>query len=307
MSQHAVLSPAGPQSGSIAELYWFFLWVAIIVWAVVITALLIGSFRSKITGDSKLKRTVVGATAVTTVILMGLLVSSIVIGGGVAESPGPNPLSIDVVGHQWWWEVHYPDQTPSQTVITANEIHIPVGKPVKISLTSHDVIHSFWVPSLHGKTDLIPTRINTIYIQADHPGIYRGQCAEFCGLEHARMAMYVIAEDPKIFEARRAAQLQPGAEPGSTAAQRGREVFTNGPCVLCHTVRGTNALASFGPDLTHIASRGSIAAGTLSNNRGNLAGWITNAQHIKPGNNMPSINIAAADLQPLAEYLESLK
>jgi cytochrome c oxidase subunit 2 len=307
LSEHDALGPAGPQSGRIAELFWVFFWISVIVWTAVVAFAILGSLRKRPAGESALRRNVIGATAVTTLILLGLLIASIVTGSAVANAPGGKPMDLDVVAHQWWWEVHYPDAIASRTVVTANEIHIPTGRPVRIQLSSHDVIHSFWVPSLHGKTDLIPTRLNYIWIRADRPGVYRGQCAEFCGLQHAHMLLYVIAEPEPRFEAWKNQQLAPAAEPATPSQQRGREVFLNGPCILCHAIRGTSAFASAAPDLTHLASRGSIAAGTLANKRGDLSGWITDAQHIKPGSYMPSLNIPAADVQPLTEYLESLK
>jgi cytochrome c oxidase subunit 2 len=212
-----------------------------------------------------------------------------------------------VIARQWWWELQYQADPPSQMVTTANELHIPVGKTVLLQLQSRDVIHSFWVPALHGKRDLIPGHPSTTAIRADRPGLYRGQCAEFCGVQHARMGLLVVAEPPDQFERWLAAARRPPPAPTTATARRGREVFLQGPCVMCHTVSGTIAAATNGPNLTHVASRMSLAAGTVANVRGHLAGWIADSQGIKPGNHMPRLSLPSADLLAVVEYLETLK
>jgi cytochrome c oxidase subunit 2 len=217
------------------------------------------------------------------------------------------PLTIKVTGHQWWWEVQYDDPDPSRTFATANEIHVPVGQPVQVQLTSADVIHSFWVPSLMGKMDAITGRTNEVQFTAGVPGVYRGQCAEFCGLQHAHMAMVVFADAPDKFEAWREAQIASAPQPTTPSQQRGQQVFLSNPCVTCHQVRGIPAGGRAGPDLTHLASRTTIAAGTLPMNRGALGGWITDPQASKPGADMPPVSLAPSDLQALLDYLESLK
>jgi len=214
---------------------------------------------------------------------------------------------INLIGHQWWWEAEYEAAVPSQRFRTANELHIPVGRPVVFKVTSRDVIHSFWVPNLHGKRDLIPGYTTSIWLQADKPGFYRGQCAEFCGYQHAKMALYVTAESQAEFENWSADQRKEAPQPTSEEQMRGRDVFLHSTCTQCHTIRGTIAGAVLGPDLTHLATRGTIAAGTLPNQRGHLAGWILDSQSIKPGNRMPPNSIAGDDLQALLTYLESLK
>jgi cytochrome c oxidase subunit 2 len=214
---------------------------------------------------------------------------------------------VEVRGQQWWWEITYPDQVASNTVVTANEIHIPTGRPVMLRLSSLDVIHSFWVPSLHGKMDLIPSRINTTWMQADRPGVFRGQCAEFCGLQHAHMGLFVVAEPPESFDRWLANERRPAVEPFDAVRRRGKELFFNAPCLLCHSIRGTEAFGQVAPDLTHFGSRRSIGAATLPNTTGNLAGWITDSHRIKPGNRMPPMSIASEDMQPLLAYLEGLK
>jgi cytochrome c oxidase subunit 2 len=192
-------------------------------------------------------------------------------------------------------------------VITANEIHIPVGKPVHIRLASRDVIHSFWVPDLHGKKDLIPGKDTDLWLRADRAGVYRGQCAEFCGWQHAHMALLVIAEPQDRFDAWLASQRQTPPPPSTPLGQRGRAVFESQACPLCHTVAGTQANGSAGPDLTHLASRRTIAAGTLPNTIGSLGGWIVDPQSTKPGNRMPAVTLHADDLQALLAYLETLR
>jgi cytochrome c oxidase subunit 2 len=246
-------------------------------------------------------------------ILMPLIVLGVVFGYNVytlarVENPSAKPaVKIEVVGRRWWWEVKYPDDG----VVTANEIHIPVGQPVEIKLQTADVIHSFWVPELHGKMDLIPHRINKIVIQADKTGVFRGECAEFCGLQHAHMGFMVVAESQADFDKWKKAQSQPAAEPADPAAQQGQQVFMSN-CVFCHTVRGLDdkeidrSGIDLGPDLTHLDSRLTIAGASLEKNRGNLAGWIIDAQHVKPGTLMPNLNMKSEDLQALLAYLESL-
>jgi cytochrome c oxidase subunit 2 len=197
-------------------------------------------------------------------------------------------------------------------VVTANEIHIPVGKPVEIQLQTADVIHSFWVPQLHGKMDLIPKRINKIVIQADKPGVYRGECAEFCGLQHAHMGFMVVAQSQADYDSWVQAQSQSAVEPADANTQKGQQVFMNAGCVFCHTVRGLDdkqidrSGIDLGPDLTHLDSRLTIAGASLTKNRGNLAGWVIDPQHVKPGSLMPEMHMNSEDLQALLAYLESL-
>jgi cytochrome c oxidase subunit 2 len=216
-------------------------------------------------------------------------------------------MVIELTGNQWWWQVRYDNPDPRRIVTTANEIHIPVGRPVEIMGRSNDVIHSFWAPNLQGKRDLIPSRVTTIWIEADHPGTFRGQCAEFCGLQHAHMILWVIAEPEDKFDAWLNAQLRPSVSPTDAVKQRGQQVFLNHECIFCHSIRGTTAAGQVAPDLTHFGSRRGIAANTLPNTLGNLGGWIVDPQRIKPGTQMATVPIAPQDLQPLIEYLESLK
>ena len=208
-----------------------------------------------------------------------------------------------MTGHDWWWEVRYPDQG----IVSANEIHVPVGRPVRLRLTSADVIHSFWVPQLTVKTDLIPGQTNTTWIQASNPGTYRGQCAEYCGLQHAKMAILVIADPPDAFARWLANERQPATAAADPLAARGRLALERNSCAACHTVRGTTASGTLGPDLTHFGGRRTIGADTLPNTPGNLGGWIVNSQTVKPGNKMPPQPLTPQELQALLAYLESLK
>jgi cytochrome c oxidase subunit 2 len=250
---------------------------------------------------------VAAAVGVSAVMLIGLLFASVVTGRAVGTRPGPEALSIEITGNQWWWHVEYDNPDPSLRVTTANEIHIPVGRPVVITLQSNDVIHSFWVPNLHGKMDLIPGRVNSTWLTADRPGVYRGQCAEYCGVQHAHMALTVIAEPAPAFEQWLSAQRQPAPPPATPEQARGLDVVERGPCAMCHTIAGTQAGARLGPDLTHFASRSTIGAGTAPNTRGYLGGWIADPQHLKPGNRMPPTGLSPADLQAVIAYLETLK
>lgn len=216
-------------------------------------------------------------------------------------------LTIEVTGKQWWWEVRYLHDQPGLIVRSANEIHIPVGVRVRVLLRAQDVIHSFWVPGLHGKTDMIPGRTNVTWLQADEAGQWRGQCAEFCGLQHAKMALVVIAEPRAAFDAWLAKERQPAAEPADAATLAARETFLASGCIMCHAVRGTPAHASAGPDLTHVASRLTLAAGELPMNMGNLYGWIANPQALKPGSRMPAVPLSNEQLHQVVRYVSSLR
>ena len=310
----SVLDPAGPQAGQIAGLWSLMLGVATVVFLVVsalaAVALIKGLRRSRqnrhdTTPERTLAVAVGSGVALTVAALFVLLVASVHTGRAVASLGAESAVSIKITGHQWWWEVEYEDAMPSRIVRTANEIHLPVNRPVVLKVTSRDVIHSFWVPNLSGKRDLIPGYTTALWLQADRPGIYRGQCAEFCGYQHARMATFVAAEPAPEFERWLENQRQPAVSAGPQG--RGLDVFLRSTCTQCHTIRGTSAGAVVGPDLTHLASRGTIAAGTLPNTRESLARWIRNAQQIKPGSRMPPNPLGDDDLQALVGYLETLK
>jgi cytochrome c oxidase subunit 2 len=219
----------------------------------------------------------------------------------------PNPIKIKVTGHQWWWEIQYDDPVPSQLVTTANELHVPVGKDVQLDLRSSDVIHSFWAPNFLGKKDLVPGHPTTTWFRADRPGTFTGQCAEFCGVQHAHMRFVIVAEPKEKFVGWLNAQRQPSVKPATEEEKRGQQIFLNATCIMCHTVQGTPARGMMGPDLTHVGSRPTLAAGTLPNNLGHITGWVTDPQQIKPGVRMPQNQFSPGDLLALAAYLESLK
>jgi cytochrome c oxidase subunit 2 len=315
---HSSLDAAGDWSARFLGLFWLFVIVGGVVFLLVLLMLLWAAFRHRVRGgppvlvpdparERRLEQVIGGAVAVTVLILLVFTIASYATDRGLAHQAGEDEIRVDVIGHQWWWEVRYQDPVPSRVFTTANEIHVPVGVPVRFNLSSPDVIHSFWVPSLAGKLDLIPGRENALTLTAREPGTYRGQCAEFCGFQHAHMGLLVIARPPDEFAAWREAQIRPAAAPASEAARRGLEVFLSGPCVMCHAIRGTPAAATLGPDLTHLASRLTLAAATVPNNPGQLAAWIADPQHVKPGNRMPITDIAGTQLAALVAYLGSLE
>jgi cytochrome c oxidase subunit 2 len=253
--------------------------------------------------------TIVGSSVGVTVIILFVILFGDFFTGikSHALANDQNSIRIKITGHQWWWEVTYQDDNASKTVTDANEIHVPVGKTVRLELTSGDVIHSFWAPNFAGKKDLIPGHPTALYLRAQRTGTFWGQCAEYCGYEHAKMRFAFIVQSPEDYDGWIQAARQPAQEPQTSQQKRGREVFLARSCSMCHTITGTQAGGRLGPDLTHIASRSSLAAGTLPNSMGHLAGWIADPQAIKPGVNMPQQAIEPGDLQPLLEYLENLK
>jgi cytochrome c oxidase subunit 2 len=317
MDWQSVLAPAGPQASRIAHLSWFAFVVATVVYLLTMGALFV-ALRSAhrrarrgepFAADSERRMTrgvtwAVAATVVTLLIFFGYDLS---VGRTLSISLGEHPLTIEVTGHQWWWEAQYADTSAHGRFTTANEIHIPAGRPVLFLLSATDVIHSLWVPNLGGKKDLIPGYTQSVWFQADTPGVYRGQCAEFCGLQHAKMAMLIIADRPADYARWVAEQRASARTPTDSVQRRGREVFMTSTCAMCHSIEGTEAGSHNGPDLTHLASRRTIAAGTLPNTRGNLADWIVDPQGIKPGSRMPSNMLAPQDLDALLTYLQSLK
>jgi cytochrome c oxidase subunit II len=241
------------------------------------------------------------------VTLTTLLVYSLIIGDSLDAHAPEDALRIRIDGRQWWWDVRY-ESANGDAVVLANELHIPVGRPVHIELTTSDVIHSFWAPSLAGKVDMIPGRTNHLVLRADESGVYRGQCAEYCGGQHALMAFYVVAEAESSFQTWIARQAQPARAPEDPFLKLGYDMFFRGGCQQCHAIRGTPAAGREGPDLTHIGSRRSLAAGVLRNHMGTMAGWIAGAQDLKPGNAMPSMNVySGRELRALSAWLESLE
>jgi cytochrome c oxidase subunit 2 len=312
----SVLRPDGPAASRLDWLLGVFIAVCGTVWLLVILVLATAIWRRHKPDRPPLERDAGQERASTIVVGIAVAVTVLIIGGLTFLSyAATRPLSgeaddtlvIRLRGYQWWWQVTYANPDPSKTFQIANEIHIPVGKPVRFELSSADVIHSFWVPNLLGKQDLVPGRNNLVTLIADHPGIYRGQCAQFCGLQHAHMALLVIAQDPAAYAAWRDGQLQQAVSSDDPDAARGRQFVTSHACAACHTVRGTSATGTLGPDLTHVASRLYIAAGLLPTTQGSLAAWIVDPQTIKPGNNMPMIPMGADDVTFVSAYLASLK
>jgi cytochrome c oxidase subunit 2 len=317
----SALDPKGPKAAAISHLNWFLVITASVVYVIVIGALFLGLRRAttrpiafaRDDSDEPVRertrvRWVASAAAVTALILLLFLFVDVSAARSLSQVGGLRPLRIDVVGHQWWWEVKYPDEVNPQNIVeTANEIHVPVGRPVFIKMTSSDVIHSFWAPNLDGKKDLIPGHETRTWFRADTAGVYRGQCAEFCGHQHAKMAFFIVAEPRANFESWLTSQQSPASSPSDSLAQAGERVFLGGTCAMCHSISGTGAGSHYGPDLTHLASRRTIAAGSLPNTVGNLAGWILDPQSIKPGAKMPPNQLDPQALQALLAYLGTLK
>jgi cytochrome c oxidase subunit 2 len=257
--------------------------------------------------EPMLERSLGGWAALIVAGLFGLTITTFLVDRGLADS-GPRPLDIRVTANQWWWAIEYRDPAdPSQTLRTANELHLPLGRTARIELKANDVIHSFWVPNLAGKEDLIPGRTNHALITPRRVGQFRGQCAEFCGLQHAHMALDVTVEQPGQFEAWRQAQLQPARAPSSPDEAQGQRLFLSKACVMCHAISGTSAAAVVGPDLSHLAGRKTIAAGALPNDAQHLASWIADPAEIKPGTNMPKVKLEPSELASLTAYLASLR
>jgi cytochrome c oxidase subunit II len=312
------LTAAGARAQATLGLTWFTLIVSILVCVIIAMLLWAAVRRARASGGAAETRAMALSDAVGGVrwIGVGLLLSAVpllvalvwtmVTLAAVAEPATPPGMVIDVTGHEWWWEVRYDAAEPDQIFTTANEIHIPVNTRVRVRLHGADVIHSFWVPQLTGKTDAIPGQTNISWLEARDAGRYLGQCTEYCGWQHAHMRLEVVAESRSDFERWRAQQLQPAPPPDTAAQARGRDLVVY-RCGLCHKVRGTDAGSVVGPDLTHLESRRTIAAGTLANQPGNLAAWIEDAQAIKPGNLMPNQGLSAQQLQDVVAYLESLK
>src|ERR1043165_1340641 len=266
----SVLAPAGTQASSIHHLWLLMLWVTTIVFILTLgsitVALMRGTRRTRTGLAAPAARAltwgVAMAVTLSVCVLMGLLIASLWTGRATASLHADSAVALNVIGHQWWWEIEYEDPIPSRRVRTANEIHLPINRPVVIKVTSRDVIHSFWVPNLQGKRALIPGYTTAIWLQANRSGRFRGQCAEFCGLQHAHMALDVTVESEQDFERWLGAMRQPAPDPPGRAEQQGRDVFLHARCAGCHAIRGTDAAGRIAPDLTHIASRSTLGAGT---------------------------------------------
>jgi len=307
----SILDPRGPAATSIAELWWLIFGLGTVIFLLVMVALGLALFRRRSSTASETggstrndNRVILWAgiigPAIVLIVIFALSVRTMAMLS--STTPGAE-FVVHVTGHQWWWEVQY----PNQAVETANEIHIPVGQPILVRLSTEDVIHNFWIPNLHGKMDMVPGQTNEFWIQADTAGEYWGECAEFCGIQHAKMRFVVVAEPLAEFTAWLDQQRAVPPAPVDALAQRGQQIFLGSACVYCHAVEGTNATGDLGPNLTHLASRRTLAAGVLLNTRGNLAGWLTGPQHIKPGNLMPPTELTGDELQALLAYLDTLE
>jgi cytochrome c oxidase subunit II len=302
-----VLDPAGPYAGSIAVLSWVLFAMAAVVLGVVLVALWIALF-----GKERLRRKLGGKTVIWAggiafplVVLTGLLVYGLTLTRDLTEPAPAGAMRIQVTGEMWWWRVAYLDEQGRVAMWDANELHIPTGRTVELELRSADVIHSFWVPRLSGKLDMVPGRVNIMKIRADEPGVYGGQCAEYCGGPHALMGFVIIAHPPEQFAQ---VMLSRQAVIAPDAAGRGAQLFASAGCAACHRIAGTPFNGMAGPDLTYVGTRRTLGAGILPNNRGTMMGWIGNAQAIKPGNRMPPYTVLPAeDIRDLAIYLEQRK
>lgn len=313
----SALQPFGPAAGDIALLWWVMLIGAAVIFVGVMALVLFGLRQRKAPSSLGSRVFIVGGGLVFPgVVLTALLVYTVAVGARLTAPAPRDALHIEITGYMWWWEVRYRGPGETATVVSANEVRIPVGRPVHLSLKSADVIHSFWVPNLAGKMDMIPGRTNRLVIQADTPGSYRGQCAEFCGTQHAQMALHVVAEESDAWDAwfgtRRRALV--AASRGDQALltptqQQGRAVFVAAGCGACHGLAGVAAPPTgIAPDLTHVGSRPSLGAGLLANTPGNLAAWIADAQQLKPGSKMPPFHgLRGDELTALTAYLGSLQ
>ena len=307
------LDPEGPVAESAADLWWLMLALGVAVFVIFAVVLAVGLFRKR-PGDAPEAGSqppdrfgpwmVGGGVALPLVVIAIVFAATVHAMRDVPTVAPPGALIVEIVGHQWWWEVRY----PAEGITTANEMHIPVGRAVALQLTSADVIHSFWVPALGGKLDLLPDRSNTLVLEADEPGRHLNRCAEFCGLQHTLMGMDVVAEPPDAFAAWVARQQPPAAEPTGSDARRGREVFLGaGGCASCHAVRGTDAQGATGPDLTHVASRASLGAAAVANTPEQRARWVSNPHTIKRGVAMPAADLSREELDAVLAYVGGLR
>jgi cytochrome c oxidase subunit 2 len=306
----SALAPVADQSRAIERVWDTMLWICVPMYALVMLALGFALWRSHgkghaVASDRTLWFGLLGFTVLTAGLLTVLTAQSFVQDRHL-HAPVSDPVNVRITGKQWWWQVEYLDADPSRQFTTANELHLPVDRPMRIELRSEDVIHSLWIPVLNGKEDLIPGHANTITMTPRRVGRYRGQCAEFCGLQHANMALDVIVDDAASFAAWQARQRQPAATPTTATQLAGRNDFTALACAMCHTIQGTTAGGIVGPDLTHMASRRTLAAGAMKLDRGTLQAWIIDPQRHKPGTNMPAVPLQPQQLGDITDYLMSL-
>jgi cytochrome c oxidase subunit II len=309
---------AGDGTRHFNTLFTIFLIVCAVMYLAVIAFLLAGILRRRRAAaniveesrhhesDPLMRSGLIGWGAVVSIGLVALAVASFFTDRSDASVAGKEKLSVTVTGNQWWWDITYTAGDVSKTLHTANELHLPVGVPVRVFLKSNDVIHSFWVPSLAGKQDLIPGRQNDMILVPRKIGIFRGQCAEFCGAQHAKMALVVDVDSYGDFVKWWEHQLQTAPQPSNPLTLAGYKYVMSGPCSSCHSIAGTPANGTIGPDLTHLASRRTLAA-AMPMNEGNLYGWIEDPQSIKGGSHMPTIGLEPNQLHAVVAYLETLK
>jgi len=307
----SALAPAGDQARDIGTIWELMLWICGSTYLLVLVALAFAMLRGhgdghRVAGERTIERGLAGWVLLIAGLLTVLTAASFAVDRRLHATP-ENPLKIQVTAKQWWWQVDYLDPDPSRHLTTANELRLPRDRPAEIQLRSADVIHSLWIPALAGKEDLIPGRENRIVMTPRQTGDFRGQCAEFCGLQHAKMALDVQVLEPAAFAQWRNAQLAPATSPVSASARHGERVFVSAACALCHRIRGTSAGGVSGPELTHLASRRTLAAGTLKMDRGTLAAWLADPQAHKPGVDMPAVPMSARDREALVDYLMGLR
>ncbi len=310
MNWPLVLDPASSDATQIANLSWLLIAVVAVVFLVVCGALLISVFGKTTWRNTLAKHStiLIAGFAAPVVVLTALLAYSLVLTRTLSSGADTPSLRVQITGEMWWWRIEYISSDGQITLRDANELHIPVSQSVALELVSADVIHSFWVPQLGGKKDMIPGRRNILHLSADKPGIYHGQCAEFCGGPHALMGLTVIAHSKVDFDQWLLKRQKAPPPPQNVLAQKGAELFLTIGCAACHVVRGTAANGEAGPDLTFVGARHKLGAGILPNNRGTLAGWVADSQAIKPGNRMPRYNMMTGEeLQEISAYLEQLR
>jgi cytochrome c oxidase subunit 2 len=311
----SMLDPQSPQARHISRLWWLMFTLAAVIYVAVIALVVVAMVRRRAGDDQEPmphedeqannerrdgRFLLYGGLVLPTIVLAVIGVQTV----RVSESLGAAAAQVHIVvdAEPWWWRITYPDDG----VVTANEIHVPVGEQVDISLRSNNVIHSLWVPQLNGKTDVVPGQTNHLAFTADAAGTYRGQCAEFCGIEHAKMSFTVVAQQPDEYRAWLAANRTPAATPQTDEQQRGATILQTQACAGCHTVSGTSANGTLGPDLSHIASRATIGANTLPNTPEEMRRWLSATQQVKPGALMPQLDLTADQVQALVAYMENL-
>jgi cytochrome c oxidase subunit 2 len=313
----SALAGDGHEAANFLWLFWLFVAVCTVMYLLVAAALIAAVWRRRRKevpleradeqSNPLLKTGLIAWVGLMAVGLLVLTVASFVADRSNASQTAKPQLLVNVTANQWWWDIEYVSSDASRIVHTANELHLPVGVPAQVQLKSNDVIHSFWIPSLAGKQDLIPGRTSDIQLLPRRVGLYRGQCAEFCGVQHANMALDITVQSAGDFQKWIAAQRRPAMAPQTPLELAGYRYVTTRECSVCHNIAGTPASAKVAPDLTHFAGRRSIAAGTLPMSKGNLYGWVADPQSQKPGSNMPTIGLEPQELHAVVAYLETLK